>query len=187
MITTKSELKEYIKKDFAVYKMEHPMAARFTYGENWELFSYVRNLRYLEFYTNKKQMPWDKVIRFFFWVKHRRNCKKLDITIAPNVCGPGLHLVHRGFRRFGGGKYMKIGENLTLLPMVLFGKKYPNVSTLEFCIGDNCYVGAGAIVLGPIKIGDNVTIAAGAVVTKDVPDNCVVAGVPAKIIKKLKI
>ena len=38
--------------------------------------------------------------------------------------------------------------------------------------------------LGPIHIGDNVTIAAGAVVINDVPDNCTVAGIPAKIIKQ---
>ena len=41
----------------------------------------------------------------------------------------------------------------------------------------------GAKVLGPIVIGDNVTIGANSVVIKNVPDNCTVAGVPAKIIK----
>ena len=50
-------------------------------------------------------------------------------------------------------------------------------------IGDNVHISAGAKVLGPIRIGNNVTIGANAVVVKDVPDNCVVAGIPAKIIK----
>lgn len=50
-------------------------------------------------------------------------------------------------------------------------------------IGDNVEIHAGARVLGPVKIGDNVIIGANAVVVKDVPDNCVVAGVPARIIK----
>lgn len=49
-------------------------------------------------------------------------------------------------------------------------------------IGDNCYIGTGATILGPVRIGDNVTIGAGAVVTKDIPSNVVVAGNPAKII-----
>lgn len=50
-------------------------------------------------------------------------------------------------------------------------------------IGDNVIFGANSIVIGSITIGNNVTIAAGAVVIKDVPDNAIVAGVPAKIVK----
>ena len=49
-------------------------------------------------------------------------------------------------------------------------------------IGDNVYIGAGAKVIGRITIGNNVAIGANAVVTKDVPDNAVVVGIPAKII-----
>lgn len=50
-------------------------------------------------------------------------------------------------------------------------------------IGDNVYIGAGAKILGPVSVGDNAVIGAGAVVLKDVPANCAVAGVPARIIK----
>lgn len=51
-------------------------------------------------------------------------------------------------------------------------------------IGDNVKINAGARILGPVHIGNNVIIGANAVVVKDVPDNCIVAGVPAKIIKE---
>lgn len=51
-------------------------------------------------------------------------------------------------------------------------------------IGDNVEINAGARVLGPVRIGNNVIIGANAVVVKDVPDNCIVAGIPAKIIKE---
>lgn len=50
-------------------------------------------------------------------------------------------------------------------------------------IGNNVNIGAGAIIIGKICIGDNVTIGAGSVVVKDVPNNCIVAGNPAKIIR----
>ena len=50
-------------------------------------------------------------------------------------------------------------------------------------IGRNCVIGSGAVILGEVKIGDNVKIGANAVVLKDVPDNCTVVGVPAKIVK----
>lgn len=51
-------------------------------------------------------------------------------------------------------------------------------------IGDRVFVGANSTILMNTKIGNDVVIGAGSVVTKDIPDNCVVAGVPAKIIGK---
>ncbi len=114
-------------------------------------------------------------------LKHRRNCIKSGMYIMPNTIGKGLLLPHPGFVRVPD--YCKIGENCTILPMVLFGKKTSGIScTVE--VGDNCYISTGVTILGPIKIGNSVTIGAGAVVTKDIPDNCTVAGVPAKIIKE---
>jgi sugar O-acyltransferase (sialic acid O-acetyltransferase NeuD family) len=53
-------------------------------------------------------------------------------------------------------------------------------------VGDFCSIGAGAQILPRVKIGRNVTVGAGAVVTKDVPDNSMVVGVPARIVKKLE-
>ena len=59
------------------------------------------------------------------------------------------------------------------------------VSTGQVVIGDDVWIGANAVVLPNVSIGCHSVVAAGAVVTKDVPDGCVVAGVPAKIIKRL--
>ncbi|KAJ2355183.1 hypothetical protein IWW50_003465 [Coemansia erecta] len=50
-------------------------------------------------------------------------------------------------------------------------------------IGNNVWVGGGAIILPGVTIGNNVTVGAGSVVTKDVPDNVVVVGNPARIVK----
>lgn len=74
------------------------------------------------------------------------------------------------------GHDVKIGE---------FSEICPNVSISGYCnLGDNVFIGTGAIILPNIKIGNNVVIGAGAVVSKDLPDNCVAVGVPAKIIKQ---
>lgn len=101
--------------------------------------------------------------------------------VSSNVVGKEFKIVHPGFRRVGSViKYM--GKNCTILPMVLFGKKTPDVPLKCITVGDNCYFGTGCTILGPVKIGNNVIVGAGAVVTKDIPDGCVVAGVPAKII-----
>ena len=51
-------------------------------------------------------------------------------------------------------------------------------------IGDNVEIHAGARIIGPVRIGDNSIIGTNAVVIKDVPANCVVAGIPAEIIKE---
>jgi acetyltransferase-like isoleucine patch superfamily enzyme len=50
-------------------------------------------------------------------------------------------------------------------------------------IGENCWIGAKVTILAGVNIGDNCVIAAGSVVTKDIPSNSVVAGVPAKVLK----
>lgn len=60
------------------------------------------------------------------------------------------------------------------------------ISTKPVVIDDDVWIGANAVILPGVTIGQHVVVAAGAVVTKDVPDNCVVGGVPAKEIKKLR-
>lgn len=54
-------------------------------------------------------------------------------------------------------------------------------------IGDNVWIGGSAVVNPGVTIGDNVVVASGAVVTKDVPDNVVVGGNPARIIKEIMV
>lgn len=50
-------------------------------------------------------------------------------------------------------------------------------------IGENCFIGIGAIILPGVNIGNQVIVGAGSIVTKDVPSNVIVAGIPARIIK----
>ena len=69
-------------------------------------------------------------------------------------------------------------------PQNKLSKLYPNI-TSPVIIGDDVWIGAGAIILPGVRIGDCSIIASGAVVTKDVPNNVLVAGVPAKIKKYL--
>ena len=183
MILTRQDLHYYIKADFEAQEMTHPLMARFTYGENWAMFKYMKTLRKLEYYESTSSNYIHRVLRCYYLLKHRRQALKYNMYIYPNVVGEGLKIIHPGFRRID--RVVKsLGKNCTILPMVLFGKKTPDTPSRCITVGDNCYFGTGCTILGPVRIGNNVIVGAGAVVTKDIPDGCVVAGVPARIINR---
>jgi serine O-acetyltransferase len=96
----------------------------------------------------------------------------------------GLRIAHGIGLIIGDGT--RIGKNCDVRQNTTFGGNYGKVSPdgrRQPWLGDNVSVGAGACILGPVRIGSNSVIGANAVVTKDVPENVIVGGVPAQIIK----
>ncbi len=109
-----------------------------------------------------------------------------NITIGKNVFfNTGCSFQDRGGIRIGDGSM--IGMNVTIatlnhgLSVETRNTTYPS----PVVIGENVWIGSSATILPGVTIGDKSVVAAGAVVTKDVPENTIVAGVPAKIIKKI--
>jgi len=85
------------------------------------------------------------------------------------------------------GETSEIGNNVTIYHMVTLGGISPSINSDDQrdskrhpTLMDNVVVGSGAQVLGPIVVGKNSKIGANAVVTKDVPENAVMVGIPAK-------
>lgn len=179
MIRNRQDLNEYIKADREALKMKHPFLAKITYGEHARIRRYLYVMRCAEYWKSQKTFV-GRLCFAFYYIWYRRLCLKYNMYISLDTLGKGVCIEHPGFVRIDA--FCQVGMNCTILPMVLLGKK----RTGEDCsiiIGDNCYIGTGATILGPISIGNHVTIAAGAVVLHDVPDRAVVAGVPAKIVK----
>ena len=127
---------------------------------------------------------WGVFKLFFLWhlLWYKRLGFKLRFAIYPQTVGPGFRIYHTGdFVHIGSNVH--IGKNCTMLPGVVFGNKNEKPDNELVTVGDNCYFGLGVKIFGGVTIGNNVTIGAMSVVTHNIPDNAVVAGVPAKIIK----
>ena len=85
------------------------------------------------------------------------------------------------------GETSEIGDNVTIYHMATLGGISPSVNSNEQrnikrhpTLKDNVVVGSGAQILGPVTVGKNAKIGANAVVTKDVPENAVMVGIPAR-------
>ncbi|HIP59848.1 MAG TPA: serine acetyltransferase [Campylobacterales bacterium] len=126
------------------------------------------------FLHNKKIPVLPTLIKFF-----------IRIVFGPHI-GMGAKFGKGSVLGYGGigvvihdraviGKNVSIGQNVTIGGT---SKKYEVP-----VIGDNCELAAGAVIVGPVTIGKDCVIGANAVVVKDIPDNSVAVGVPARVIK----
>src|SRR5205807_2804776 len=93
--------------------------------------------------------------------------------------GPGLFIDHG--MGVVIGETAEVGENVTLYQGVSLAGTSLKREKRHPTLGDNVVVGAGAKVIGAIRIGDNSRIGAGSVVVRDVPPNAVVVGVPGRV------
>lgn len=135
----------------------------------------------------KIKIPIIEKILFFLWYIIYQIFEKalLHAEIQAQVkIGKNLWLPH-GCNGIVINKNCIIGDNVIILHQVTLGIKFNgDKSDGAPIIGNNVLIGAGAKVLGKIKIGDNVVIGANSVITKDVPNDSIVIGNPAKIIPK---
>lgn len=183
MIKTKSDLTQYLAEDLKRLGNKKPHIKDWLlHNEVWYVYKYIKNLRYLEYYKNTN----NKILYFYHFFLYKRMCFKYKIDIKPNNVGPGFRIMHLG-SLIRIKKNCRIGKNCTILPGVVIGNKHLDGDDSWVIIGDNCYIGLGAKIFGEIRIGNNVTIGANAVVTKDIPDNAIVGGVPARVIKLAKL
>ena len=110
-----------------------------------------------------------------------RICHKLSMATAqvsigdPVVMEPGVYIIHGQIVLDG---LVEIGHGCVIGPWTSIGLQSGSIQGPT--LGANVFVGSGAKILGPRKVGNNAIIGANAVVTKDVPDNATVVGIPAQ-------
>lgn len=127
-----------------------------------------------------------RLLRFPLLLWFRRLSVRLGFSMGPNIFGPGLAIVHYGTividptTRVGKNCRIHVGSHIGGAAQFIDPADAHKFSPR---IGDNVYIGPGAKLYGPIRIGDNCVIGANAVVTRSFEENGVtLAGIPAKVI-----
>lgn len=117
-------------------------------------------------------------------------CKALNFIIFNSVIPCSCTIGKDSKFAYGGigvvlHSRSSIGDRVIIGQGVTIGRKLSPEGVPR--IGSDVYISAGARVLGGVTVGNNVIIGANSVVISDIPDNCIYAGVPARVVKKLDV
>lgn len=120
--------------------------------------------------------------KFISILVYRLQFLLFNSSVPPTVqIGEGTKFAYRGIGVVVHGS-AKIGSNCLIGQGVTIGGR-SKIREVPI-IGNDVYIAAGARVIGDVVVGDGVVIGANAVVVKNIENNCIVAGVPAKVIKR---
>lgn len=175
----KKELKDNIRRDAIVAGLKEDWIHKIWYFLfPVYSFEYIKLVRKMSYYCSSDNILLRGYGFFLRYIAHRKS-KALGFYIPTSNFGPGLYIPHAGSITINPNA--KLGANCLINANVVIGQNGGGSPTL----GDNVFIGAGAVICGDIKIADNVWIGANSVVTESVlTPNVLIAGVPAKIVKK---
>lgn len=146
---------------------------RAGYAVRYPVLTWQRRQRRLERLDLKSRSPLERLV--FFWLKYRhlQHSVRLGFSIPLHVFGAGLSIAHWGTIAVDGKA--RIGANCRIHQGVTIGSAKGAAPQ----IGDDCFIGANATVIGGVTLGNGVKIGANALVNASFPDGAVLVGVPA--------
>lgn len=172
MIMNKRDYFDYLEQDRIALGYQDRKKPR-PYSD--EIWKFQRQLRKLEYLSNCSSGLAGKIRIALTKIRFKRMSMQLGFSIPINVFGPGLSIAHYGTIVVNGKA--RVGKNCRVQTCVVVGGKYGCGSYPV--LGDNCYIGSGAKIIGDVKLGDNVVVGANAVVTKNFGNDVTLVGCPA--------
>ncbi|MDE7275171.1 MAG: sugar O-acetyltransferase [Lachnospiraceae bacterium] len=163
----------------------------------------------------KEQMAYQDLLCEYNLTKPSEGEKRAELLRTMlGDCGEGVYIEAPFYSNFGGhhchfgrmvyanygltcvddthiyiGDYTMLGPNVTIAtaghPILPELRKRGLQYNMPVHIGQNCWIGAGAVIMPGVTIGDNVVIGAGSVVTKDIPSDVVAVGNPCRIMREV--
>ena len=136
---------------------------------------YLKSLRHLQYLSSNKSRSLRWVCLYMYHrLRYRKLGYKLGFSIHWDSLGYGVNIPHYG--TIVVGRTSSLGNFACLQTSVC-------VTGTGHEIGDAPYLSTGVKIISKVKVGDNVSFGANAVVNRDMPDNCLAAGVPAQVVK----
>lgn len=173
------KLVEDIKKDYShLNTKKNGYIWNLLFSVSFKMCFWFRVLKHLTAKNFALYKPFVIIIKLYY--KHLEYKYGISLPVNTTI-GGGLCIKH--FSCIVFSPKCIIGEDFTIHQGVTIGKVHHGRNEGYPTIGNNVVAYAGCKILGNIKIGNNVEIGANSVVTHDVPDNAIVAGVPARILR----
>jgi serine O-acetyltransferase len=173
-IGTREEYEYYLEADRA--SLEQTRDRPRLFGD--EIWRFERLLRAVEYAGNCRTSALWAPYRALLSLRFHRLSTRLGFTIPPNVFGPGLAIAHRG--TIAVNACARVGANCRIHVCVNIGSR-AGTDTEAPTIGDNVYIGPGAMLYGPIRIADDIAIGANSVVNRSFEEpGITIAGAPAR-------
>ncbi|MDP3713005.1 MAG: DapH/DapD/GlmU-related protein [Mycobacteriales bacterium] len=173
-ITSRMDYREHLRRDAAAHGLDRVRPGALLTRPQ---LAFQRRLRAAEWASNCWPGPWGRAGAALLRYRLLRAGTRLGFTVPVNTTGPGLCLAHVG--TVVVSRKAQVGADVRIHAGVNIGESDGRAAV----VGDGCYLGPGAQLVGGIELGPGCVVGAGAVVTRSFAAGTVLVGVPARALR----